>query len=97
MTTDDLRAAYPEAADAVELLEFGDSYLRPTPWDSVRRMGLTPAQFVADFKESADMGLAGRARYGAADSPEGKRLRAIRAQMDHPHLAAYVAAKLGSM
>lgn len=85
MTTDELRAAYPGAADAVAY------HQRP----GVSRLlaiaavtGASPEQAVEGCRQGADDAI----RYRP-----GLPVAAVRAQMDHPDFLRYVADKLRAL
>lgn len=90
MTSDELRAAYPGAADAVVLYEgLHPCGKPPYPWHMYRSR--SPKEALDTVRRLTDESLS----FGPpAGVPEFAEM--IRPQMDHPDFARYVAARLGS-
>ena len=85
MTTDELRAAYPGAPDAVELHEIDmDDF-----WPRARASGMSPAAVAIMMAREV------------GDTVTGTKLSRpgipLRPQMEHPDFLRYVTAKMGGM
>ena len=92
MTEEELRAAYPGAADLVVLNELESvgisGIILNSLWEAARKSGKPPAELVRILKQSAEMAI--------ADIPTGPLTGKLH-QFDHPDYLRYVSAKLGAM
>lgn len=87
MSRDELRAAYPGAADAVE---FHEQAIPESSWNFMRAWEMAPAWVIQlMLEETGPAPTTGRNWHTPGIS--------LRPQMEHPDFARYVAAKLGAV
>ena len=92
MTEEELREAYPGAADLIVVNEFGcDGAPKENldyMWEVARKTSKPPAEIVSILKQSAEWAVA-----TTSIGPLTGKLH----QFDHPDFLRYVSAKLGAM